>query len=457
VKKSIDTENAITHGVIWEQLLLFFFPLLFGMFFQQLYNTADAIIVGRFVGKQALSAVGGSTGTLINFFVGFFTGVSSGATVTIARYYGAEKPDSVKKALHTSIAIAVAGGLIFTVLGLWSAPLIVRWMGAPEDTVEGSVLYLRIYFSGMTANLVYNMGAGILRAVGDSKRPLYFLIISCFSNIFLDLLFVVVFHMGVGGAALATILCQLLSAVLVLAALAGSRDMYRLTFREIRMDGGMFGRIMAIGIPVGFESVMYSFSNIVIQSSINSFGTDTVAAWSAYGKIDGTFWIVMNSFGIAITTFVGQNSGAGLMKRVKDSIVQCFIVATAFTAALSFLLYFFGPYLLHLFTTDTEVIAIGTQMMHFLVPVYFTFICIEILSGSLRGLGNSLVPAIITCAGVCGLRILWIFFAVPQNPTIENVMTSYPLTWVVTSLIFVAYFFAYTKKKRYFRTAAADG
>ncbi len=444
-----ENENVITHGVIWQQLLIFFFPLLFGTFFQQLYNTANAVIVGRFVGKQALSAVGGTTGTLINVFVGFFIGVSAGATVTIARYYGAEKKEALDRALHTAAAIAILGGIAFTAAGIACTPALVRMMGTPEDTIEESVLYLNIYFGGMTANLVYNMGAGILRAVGDSRRPLYFLIISCFANIFLDLLFVIVFRMGVAGAALATVLCQLLSAVLVLAALKKGSGMYCLKLRKIRIDGKMLAKILSIGLPVGFESIMYSFSNILIQSAINSFGTNTVAAWAAYGKIDGMFWMVINSFGIAVTTFVGQNSGAGFFRRVRESIRQGLILSFCATVLLSLFLYFFGPSLLHLFTTDAKVVTIGTDMIRFLVPTYFTFVCIEILSGSLRGLGNSLIPAIVACGGVCGLRVIWILAAVPLHRTVRMVMSSYPLTWIVTSVIFIFYFRYYMKKRNY--------
>ena len=310
----IGKENKIVTGVIWQQLLLFFFPILFGTFFQQLYNAADAVIVGRFVGKEALSAVGGGTGTLIQLLVGFFVGLSSGATVIISQYYGARRSEMVGYAVHTSIAFSLVAGVGMMIVGITAAPWALRAMSTPEDILGPSTTYIRIYFLGVIGNLIYNMGAGILRAVGDSKRPLYFLIVSCLTNIVLDIAFVIGLHMGVAGAALATILSQALSAVLVLWVLMRTKDMHRLELRKIRFDGRMFHRIIRIGLPAGLQSVMYTSSNILIQSSVNALGTDTVAAWTAYSKIDSLFWMIVNAFGISITTFVGQNYGAGKMR-----------------------------------------------------------------------------------------------------------------------------------------------
>ena len=302
--------NQITEGVIWKQLLLFFFPILFGTFFQQLYNTIDAMIVGRYVGKEALSAVGGITGTLINLLVGFFVGLSSGATVIISQYYGAKRPKHVSLAVHTAIAFCLVGGIALMILGIILAPFALRATGTPAEIIPYAVLYMRIYFIGIIGNLIYNIGSGILRAIGDSKRPLYFLIVSCFVNIVLDLLFVVVFHMGVAGAAWATILSQLVSALLVIYVLTHTKESYRLMLRNIRIAPDMLARIIQIGFPAGLQSVMYSVSNVVIQAGVNGLGTDTVAAWTAYGKLDGLFWMMINAFGISITTFVGQNYGA---------------------------------------------------------------------------------------------------------------------------------------------------
>lgn len=440
--------NQITEGVIWKQLLLFFFPILFGTFFQQLYNTADAIIVGRFVGTEALAAVGGPTGTLINLLIGFFIGLSSGATVIISQFYGAKQDQAVSRAVHTAIAFSIISGLVLMAAGTALAPLALQAMGTPDDILSHAVLYMRVYFMGVIGNLIYNMGAGILRAVGDSKRPLYFLIASCFTNIILDVIFVVYFNMGVMGAALATILSQLVSAILVLIVLTKTEESYGLNPAAIRIDPNMLKRIIKIGFPAGLQSVMYSSSNVIIQSSVNALGTNTIAAWTAYGKIDSVFWMIISAFGISITTFVGQNYGAGKKERVYKGIKVCMAMSFLTTLALSALLYFTGTYIYLLFTTDAAVIAKGTEILKYLVPTFFTYVCIEIYSGSLRGVGDCWVPMILTCLGVCALRILWIWIAVPIKPVITTIIFSYPLTWVTTSLLFIIYFYWFGKLKK---------
>lgn len=439
--------NGITEGVIWKQLLLFFFPILFGTFFQQLYNTIDAVIVGRFVGKEALAAVGGPTGTLINLLIGFFIGLSSGATVIISQHYGGNQKEKVSQAVHTAIAFSIVSGILFTIIGIVFAPLALKAMGTPEDILHHAVAFMRVYFMGVTANLIYNMGAGILRAVGDSKRPLYFLIASCFTNILLDILFVVYLPFGVRGAALATILSQLLSAVLVVLVLTRTKESYRLVLRNLRIDKGMLKRIIRIGFPAGLQSVMYSFSNIIIQSSINTLGTNTIAAWTAYGKIDSVFFTIISAFGISITTFVGQNYGAGKKDRVYKGIRVCMAMCFAASIVLSILLYGFGNHIYLLFTTDTDVISIGTDILRYLVPVYITYISIEIFSGSLRGTGDCWIPMLLTCMGVCILRVVWIWTVVPLHRTIETVIFSYPMTWVTTSVLFFIYFFFFSRLK----------
>lgn len=447
-QKEETEQHTITEGVIWKQLLFFFFPILFGTFFQQLYNAADAMIVGRCAGKEALAAVGGGTGTLIQLLVGFFVGLSGGATVIISQYYGAKRSEMVDCAVHTSIAFCLAAGIVMTVGGVLLAPLALAAMDTPDDVMGPSTIYIRIYFLGMVGNLIYNMGAGILRAIGDSKRPLYFLIVSCLTNIGLDLLFVVVFQMGVAGAALATILAQALSAVLVIRVLVKTEDMYHLDFRKIRMDKKMFFRIVQIGLPTGLQSVMYSSSNLLIQSNVNSLGTDTVAAWTAYGKIDSIFWMIINAFGISVTTFVGQNYGAGKWKRVKRGAGVCLGMSAGATVILSLLLYFLGIYTYYLFSKDQAVIQIGIHMMRYLVPVYFTYVPIEILSGALRGVGDCWIPTIISCVGICALRVAWMMIAVPLRRDIENIMFSYPLTWSVTSILLILYYFLFSKNSR---------
>ena len=441
--------NRITEGSIFGQLLLFFFPILFGTFFQQLYNTADAMVVGRFVGKQALAAVGGSTSTLINLLVGFFVGLSSGATVVISQFYGARKADKVHWAVHTSIAFSVIGGIIFMIVGLVGSPWALEAMKTPEDVMGHAVVYIRIYFLGIIVNLVYNMGAGILRAVGDSRRPLYFLIASCFTNIILDVLLVAVLGMGVAGAALATITSQLLSAVLVVLALMKTDDMYKLEWKKVRIDQRMLQRIVRIGIPAGMQSVMYNISNVIIQAGVNTLGTDNVTAWATYGKVDGLYWMMINALGISATTFVGQNFGAGRLDRVRKGAGACMVIGVVLTASVGVVLYNGGHLLVELFTTDQQVQAISMDLLHFMVPTFITYIAIEILSGTLRGVGDAWMPLIITGIGVCAVRVLWIMFVLPHYHTIIGAAFCYPLTWSLTTVAFVIYYYFFSSLRRW--------
>lgn len=433
-------ENQITGGVIWKQLLVFFFPILLGTFFQQLYNTADAIIVGKFVGKEALAAVGGATGNLINLVVGFFVGLSSGATVIISQFFGGRRDQEVSHAVHTAVALALAGGLLLTVLGIAFSPAILRMMGTPDEVMGYAVTYIRIYFAGMIPSLIYNIGSGILRAVGDSRRPLFFLICACMVNILLDILLVVGLEMGVAGAALATILSQTVSAVLVVVTLCRAPFSYRLEIKKIRFYKSLLDRIVQIGFPAGLQSVMYSISNVIIQASINTFGTDVLEAWTAYGKMDGLFWMTVSAFGVAITTFVGQNFGAGQYDRVKKSVRVCLGMAMGATVLLSAFLLLLGKPLFGMFTDDPEVISQGLSMLRLLVPTYFTYVCIEVLSGAVRGAGDSLIPTLMTLTGVCLLRIVWVMGVAPAYHSMPVVLLSYPITWSVTSVMFLVYY-----------------
>ena len=440
--------NRITEGSIFGQLLLFFFPILFGTFFQQLYNTADAMVVGRFVGKQALAAVGGTTSTLINLLVGFFVGLSSGATVVISQFYGAKKSDKVHWAVHTSITFSVIGGIVFMLIGIIGSPFALRAMKTPEDVLGHAMIYIRIYFLGMTANLLYNMGAGILRAVGDSKRPLYFLITSCLINIVLDVLLVAVLRLGVAGAAIATISSQLVSAVLVMTALMRTDDMYRLEWRKLRIDKRMLGRIVRIGVPAGMQSVMYNISNIIIQAGVNTLGTDNVTAWATYGKVDGLYWMMINALGISVTTFVGQNYGAGRIDRVRKGAGACMVIGVVLTGIVGSALYCWGHLLVSLFTTDAQVQSICIKLINFMVPTFFTYITIEILSGTLRGVGDAWMPLIITGIGICAVRVLWITFALPHFHHILGAAFCYPLTWSLTTVAFIIYYQCFSSLKR---------
>ena len=440
--------NGITEGSIFGQLLLFFFPILFGTFFQQLYNTADAVVVGRFVGKQALAAVGGTTSTLINLMVGFFVGLSSGATVVISQYYGAKKADKVHWAVHTSVAFSLIGGICFMVIGLVGARWALTAMHTTAAVMDPAVTYIRIYFLGMIPNLLYNMGAGILRAVGDSKRPLYFLIGSCFVNIVLDVLLVAGFHMGVGGAALATISSQLFSAIMVIWCLTHTEDMYKVEWKKVKIDGRMLQRIVRIGIPAGMQSVMYNISNIIIQAGVNNLGTDNVTAWATYGKVDGLYWMMINALGISVTTFVGQNFGARRMDRVRKGAGACMAIGVILTAAVSIGLYFWGYLFVELFTADQQVQQISMDLIRFMAPTYITYITIEILSGTLRGVGDAWMPLIITGIGVCLVRVLWIICAMPHFQSILAAAFCYPLTWTLSSIAFVVYYYFFSSLKR---------
>ena len=447
-------DNQITQGPILKGMLIYFVTLLFGAFFQQFYNTVDALIVGNVGGADGLAAVGSSAATIVSIFVGFFMGLSSGATVVIARFYGARQAEDVERAVHTAIALALAGGVILTFVGFTVAPGIIRLMKTAQSIEEPSIIYLRILSVGMIANLVYNMGAGILRAVGDSKRPLIVLIISCFTNVGLDLFFVVVLRMGymgvkmgVIGVAVATVLCQLLSAVIVVIMLINSKDVYKLTLRNIRFDTPMLGRIISIGLPAGIQSTMYTFSNALIQTAINELGLAYSAAWAAYGKIDIVFWMSINALGTTVTTYAGQNFGAGNYSRVKKSTRYAFLIALCITIPLSAALYVFSETLLGIFVkNDQTVIQIGVQMVHFLVPFYVTYISVEIFSGVLRALGTAFIPMIITLSGICFLRVVWVLTQFPTHKFVETVEASYPITWIVTSILFLIYYLIYTHK-----------
>ena len=433
--------NQITEGVIWKQLLLFFFPIVFGTFFQQIYNTADTIVVGRFVGKQALAAVGGSASQISNLIVGFFVGLSSGAAVVISQFYGAKDKKNVSKALHTAFAFSITAGIFLTAVGIFLTRPALLLMKTPADVVEDSAIYLHIYFGGMIFNLIYNMGASILRAVGDSKRPLYVLIVTCVLNIILDLLFVVAFGMGVTGVAAATVTSQVISALLVTGMLLKTKEIYVLKLQEIRFDSRMLLSVLRIGIPAGLESVMYNISNIVIQVFVNNLGTDTVAAWGTLGKIDAIFWMVINAFAISITTFVGQNYGAGKYHRMKKSVRVCMAMSMIGSAVLILFMYTCAPWIYRLFTTDSAVIAHGVHMSRFLLPSYFIYVVIGILSGALRGIGKVLVPMILTCGGVCSLRIIWLLSMGMLRPGINTIMLSYPVSWSITAVLFIIYYF----------------
>lgn len=439
-------ENQITEGTIWKQLLFFFFPILLGTFFQQFYNTIDMVVVGRFVGKEAIASVGGSAGQIVNLVVGFFTGLSAGAGVIISQFFGAKDKKNLNESIHTAYAFSLAGSVVFMLLGVWLSPEMLKLMNTPEEIVSSSAVYLRIYFAGIVFVFIYNVGSGILRALGDSRRPLYFLVICCLLNIVLDLVMVVVFRLGVAGVAIATVLAQAVSAGLVTRELAKPGRFYQLRLKEIRFYRKPLKSQLYVGLPGGFQSVMYSLSNIIIQSAVNVYGTDTAAAWAAQGKLDAIFWMVSGAFGVSITTFVGQNYGAGRYDRIEKSVRVCFGMDFAVSLCISSVLLIFRRPLFGIFTGDAEVIRIGTEIMRTIAPCYVLFIFVEILSSALRGMSDVIIPMLITLFGVCLLRILWIFLAVPRNPSMHMVILNYPVTWVATSVMFIIYYLH--RKKR---------
>lgn len=448
--------NQITEGVIWKQLLLFFFPILLGTFFQQLYNTVDAIIVGQFLGTASLAAVGGPTGTLINVVVNLFVGVATGTTVVVAQQFGAEQHEQVRKTVHTALSLSVWGGLLLTALGALLAVPMLRLMGTPEDVLAPAAVYLRTYFFGVVPSFIYNIGSGILRAVGDTRRPLYFLIAGCLVNIVLDIFFVAVVGLGVLGAALATVLSQTVSAVLTLYVLVhGTRPCRVVPSQALRPDGRCVRAILRVGVPAGLQSNMYGISNILVQSCINSFGTVTVASWTAFSKVDGFFWMIVGAYGMAVTTFVGQNVGAARLDRVRKSVRQCLAMAGGTALGMSALVCCFAPQLLRLFTPNPDVLALGTQMVLHNTPFYITYVSVEILSGAIRGSGDALAPMLLTGGGICVFRIVWLFAVLPFHRTIFMLIASYPASWVLTSTLFIVYYLRGTWLKKCPRLAGA--
>lgn len=448
--------QSITEGVIWKQLLLFFFPILLGSLFQQLYNTVDTIVVGRFVGTQALAAVG-ATSALINLINGFFVGLSTGATVLLSQFYGAKNKQGVSDAIHTGVTLALVLGTLVMVLGLTLSPWILRLTKTPENCMADALTYTRIYFCGGIFSVVYNMGAGLLRAMGDSRRPTFFLLAACGLNIVLDILCVRYLHMGVAGAAVATILSQALSATLAIVTLLRQKDPdSRLTLRHLRLEKNLMKRILLVGIPAGLQFVTFDLANLLVQSGINSFGDVTIAAWTAYTKTDALTWQISGAFGVSITTFVGQNFGAQKYKRIRQSVWTCMGMSVALVGLLSALVVTFRHIILGIYTTDTEVIRAGAYIMLWTVPFNILFMPVEVFAGTMRGTGYSVMPTIITCSCVCVFRVVWIFTAVAKWHRIELLALCYPLSWLLASTVFfIAYLRGTWLRKRIAQCALA--
>ena len=440
MKRSLMQPPSMLEGPAMKNMLRFFLPIMLGSLLQQLYATVDAVILGRFVGKTALAAVGGSDIVLINLIVGFFVALSSGASVVISQHAGAGEDGLVSQSVHTALALSVVIGAIMTVAGVLVAPLFLGALDTPEDTMRYSVDYLRWYFAGMVPSMIYNMGSGILRAVGDSKRPLYFLIVCVAVNTVLDLLFVAAFRMEVAGAAIATSLAQLVCAALVLWTLARQQGACRFSFQKLRFTHGLLGRMVYIGLPTGLQSMMYSVTNLFVQKAINMLGTDTVAAWSAFWKLDGIFWPISSAVGITVMTFVGQNYGARNRGRIFKCIHAGLIMHLCFSLLLSFGMYFTRGFTIALFNSDPNVIAQGMQIVTYLAFFYPVFGCTEVFSSAMRGVGDAVRPTIVTLLGICVLRMIVLFTVTIPHPSNFAIALCYPITWTAASVLFLIYY-----------------
>lgn len=427
-----DDSRDLTTGVIWKKLVLFFLPLLAGTWFQQLYNAADAVIVGRFVGTEALAAVGGSSATIMNLLIGFFIALSNGATVVVSQLYGSRKHKEVGEAASTAVLFSTGIGIILTIVCYLLAPYFLVWLKTPADTIPGATTYLRICFSCTTFVLLLNTESGILRAAGDSRRPFFFMLVSCLTNIVLDLVFVVFFHWGVAGVAWATIISQFLNFLLVTIALVSTTETYRIVWNKLRFSRNLFGQMMHIGIPSSLETSMYNVANMVLQVAVNSLGTVVVASWSLSGKLDGFYWATSNAASMAIVAFVGQNCGAKRLDRIHDCVKTSFKLFVPVTIFLSTALLTLAPLILPLFSDDPAVVTTTYQLMKYFVPYYFIWSGIEILTGTMRGCSDVVIPVVITGVGIFLFRIIWVLTAFRAHPTLFVVSISYVISWIIT-------------------------
>lgn len=428
----------MTQGSIWKKMLFFSIPLILGNLFQQLYNTVDSIIVGNYIGSEALAAVGASA-TIINLLIGFCIGASAGAGVVISQFFGAQDREGVRMAVHTTEAIACGAGVILTVAGIVLTPWILKWMGTPSEVFDQAVVYLQVYFGGIVFSVIYNMSAGILNAVGNSRRSLIYLMIAAVSNIFLDLLFVVGLRMGIVGAALATDISQLLSCIFILNFLMRTKEVYHVRLRDVRLHGNLFAKIVRIGLPTGIQNIVISFSNVIVQSSVNSFGAVTMAGFAAYIKIDGFNILPVLSIGMAATTFAGQNVGAGRYDRVKKGMFVSVGMGVIYTIAIGIVLLLFAPQVIGIFSEEPEVVADGVYILKFFCPFYWLLGFLHILAGTIRGTGKTLETMLVFLFSLCLFRVIWIWSAMSIAHELFWVMVAYPLSWLVGALMILVY------------------
>lgn len=427
-------EIDMCNGTLMDKLISFSLPLMLSGILQLLFNAVDIIVVGRFTGSQALAAVG-STTALINIFTNLFIGISLGANVLAARFYASGKEKEMSETVHTSITLALISGLVMALAGVLLARFALNLMGTPNDVIDQSVLYMRIYFLGMPFFMLYNYGAAILRAVGDTKRPLFFLVISGMTNAVLNLVLVIVFHMGVAGVAIGTIVSQLISSILVLRCLYTSNTSYRLYFSKLGIKTQYLKQIFQVGIPAGIQSTVINLSNALLQSSVNSFGSVAMAGYTAVNNIFGFLYMSVNAVTQSCMSFTSQNYGVKKLKRMDRVLLDCMILSVGVTLTLGCGAYFFGPELLKIYTSDADVIRCGVEVLAFTTVPYFCCGIMDLLPGALRGMGYSGVPMILSIIGTVGTRIVWIFGLFPAHRSLSFLFISYPVSWILTILM----------------------
>ena len=435
----MSSQHRMTEGPIAGAIVRFAVPLFLGNLFQQMYNSVDSLIVGNYLGNSALAAVS-ATGTLIQLMIGFFQGVFLGAGVLVARFFGARMMDHMRRAIHTTVTVALLVGLMLSVVGMLLTPVILRWMGTPDDIFDLTVSYIRVYFGGSIGLILYNACSGIMQAVGDSKHPLYFLIASSLTNICLDLLFIGVFRWGVFSAALATIIAQFLSAVLGITRLMQADEEYRVRISGLGLDFDMIRQILNFGLPSGLQNSIINFANVIVQSNINSFGTMAVAGCGAYSRIDGFAFLPVTSFNAAMTTFVGQNLGAKEYDRAKRGSRFGLLCAISIAELIGVLLILFGPLLISAFTSEPEAIRFGLDKLHICAPFYFLLAASHGFAAILRGAGKAKVPMVVMLCCWCLFRVTFISILTPLTHSINVVNWVYPVTWSMSAVILFIYY-----------------
>ena len=424
---------------------MFAVPLMLSGILQLLFNAADIVVAGRFAGNEALAAVG-STGSLINLLINVFIGLSIGTNVLVAQYYGAKRDKDVSETIHTAILTSLICGTVLIVIGISLAKTMLIWMGTPDDVLDQATLYMRIYFVGMPVMMLYNFGSAVLRAVGDTRRPLYFLLLAGAVNVVLNLFFVIVFDMGVAGVAVATVISQAISAILVLRCLMKSEGCLKVHWKNLKIHKHKLLRMIRIGVPAGMQGAIFSISNVLIQSSINSFGSLTMAGNTAASNIEGFVYNAMNAFHQTALSFTSQNLGGGKPERIKRVALLCQVLVFAVGFVMGMGAYLLGSQLLHIYSTDAQVISFGLQRMRIICTTYFFCGMMDTMVGVLRGLGYSIMPMLVSLMGSCVLRIVWVFTIFAWNPTLFVLYLSYPISWVLTWSAHVVCYFAEKKK-----------